>query len=159
MQKHFRLPALLLALLLSGTGCASHVLKGVSSNGEKVYLSPLPIEKTGAYQEYLRGRRTELDKQHYLFQRLKMSDALEFFHDGCWYGALEAYRGGMWLMRNRYQKGQDTRTFIRKYVERSEDTGKLHLVRYPDGSTHIGSYVLLNELDQLEDCAARDLKT
>ncbi len=147
-----------LLLTSAAAGCASHYLKGVTSGGQKVYLAAVPIESTAPYQEYLHGRHTELDKQHYLFQRLKDSQNLEFYHDGSWYPVLEAYRGGMWLMRNRYQKGQDTRTFIRKYVERSEDTGQLHLVRYPDGTTQIGSYILLNELDLLEETAARDLK-
>lgn len=99
--------------------------------------------------------RSEVSEQGYLFQRLKSASELQFFHNGSWYSALEAYRGGMWLMRKRYLKGQDTRDFIRKYVEKAEDTGKLHLVKYPDGSVHIGSYVLYNELDLLEETIAK----
>ena len=140
-------------------GCASPYLKGVTPQGEKVYLGPLPIENTEPFQAYLQSRHTEVDKQHYLFQRLKDAKHLQFYHDGSWYNHLDAYRGGMWLMRNRYRKGQDTRAFIRKYVERSEDTGKLHLVKYPDGSVQIGSSILANELDLLEETLRKTAKT
>ena len=144
----------ILPLLLSS--CATANLKGISPAGKKVYLAPIPVQGTEAYQSYLNSPRADVSQQTYIFSRLKLAKDLSFYHDGSWYNWLEAYRGGMWLMRNRYKPGQDTRTFIRNYVERSETTGKLHLVRYPDGSTHIGSYILYNELDLLEETAARD---
>lgn len=144
------------AFCLLAAGCATSYGKGLTSQGRKVYLGPLPVQGTESYQAYIRSSRTEVAKQKYLFQRLKSASDVEFYHNGSWYSPLEAYRGGMWLMRKRYQKGQDTRTFIRKYVERAENSGQLHLVRYPDGSVHIGSYVLYNELDLLEDTAARE---
>ncbi len=145
------------ALIVLLTGCATGggPANGIGVDGKKVYLGPVPIENTDAFKTYLNSPHSEVDKQQYLFQRLKASNDLSYFHDGTWYGALEAYRGGMWLMRKRYQKGQNTRDFIRKYVERSEDTGKLHLVKYPDGSTQVGSYVLYNELDLLEEAAKK----
>lgn len=146
-----------MAFFLLGAGCATPYLKGVSPSGQKVYLGPVPIQKTEAYQAYLQSDRSEVGKQRYLFQRMKDSQGLEFYHDGSWYNNLEAYRGGMWLMRDRYQKGQDTREFIRKYVERS-DAGNLHLAKYPDGSVQIGSYVLYNELDLLEETVQNDTK-
>ncbi len=139
-------------------GCAASYLKGVNAKGEKVYLGPVSIENTEAYQTYLHSKRTEVDKQRYLFQRLKAADHLQYFHDGGWYNNLEAYRGGMWLMREKYKAGQDSREFIKRYVDRSEDTNQLHLVKYPDGSLQVGSYILYNELDLLEETAKKDLK-
>ena len=151
MSKNFTL-SLLCALILTASlaGCAgSKYYKGLLPDGQKAYLGPVPIENSDAYKEFLTSPKTEVDKQRYLFARLKASENLQFYHDGNWYNAVEAYRGGMWLMRNRYKKGQDTREFIRKYIERS-DAGNLHLVKYPDDSLQIGSYVLYNELDALE---------
>ena len=138
------------------TGCAAHTLKGIDPQGRKVYLGPLPIEKTEAYQNYVKSARTDVDRQRYLFERLKSSEGLEFFHDGSWYNSVQAYRGGMWLMRNRYKKGQDTREFIMKYIDRSETSGKLRVIKYPDGTLQQGSAVLLNELDLLEDTAGKN---
>lgn len=139
---------LLILVLISG--CATEpYLKG-QLNGQKVYLGPVPIENTESYKTYIHSAHTEADKQRYLFQRLKDATELSFYHDGSWYNSLLAYRGGMWLMRKRYTKDQTTRDFIKKYVERSEDTGEYHLAKFPDGSLHIGSYLLYNELDLLE---------
>jgi hypothetical protein len=142
------------ALCVLVAGCAAPPLKGINPQGEKVYLGPVPIQNTEAYQAYLLEKSTEVAKQNYLFDRLRFATELEFYHNGSWYNSLEAYRGGMWLMRHRYQKGQDARTFIHKYVERAEDSGEFHLVKYPDGSIHIGSYVLYNELDLLEEATS-----
>ena len=148
---------ILLAAVLLLSACASPYLKGSTPQGGKAYLGPVPIEQTESYQIYLHSRHTEVDKQRYLFQRLKASENLQFYNDGRWYSALEAYRGGMWLMRNRYKEGQDSREFIRKYIERSEVTNQYRLVQYPDGSVQIGSYILYNELDLLEETTKRDL--
>lgn len=137
-------------------GCAASYRKGIDAAGKKVYLGPVPIEKTEPYQAYIHSKRTEVDKQRYLFQRLKSADHLQYFHNGSWYNAVEAYRGGMWLMREKYKAGQDCREFILKYVDRSEDTNQLHLVKYPDGSLQVGSAILFNELDLLEEAAAKN---
>ncbi len=131
---------------------AANYLKGVDSKGNKVYLGPTPIENTAAFKTYSQSARSAVNEQQYLFQRLKDAPKdLEYFHDGNWYNWLETYRGGMWLIRNRYKKGQNTRQFLEKYVWRSEFTGKLHLVKYPDGSVQIGYFLLMNELDLLEE--------
>ena len=145
-------------LLILAAGCHAAYLNGVKPNGEKVYLGPVPIQDMEPYKTYLQSKHTEVDKQRYLFQRLKAADHLQYFHNGSWYNALEAYRGGMWLMREKYKEGQDSRAFIKKYVEKSEDTNQLHLVKYPDGSLQVGSYILYNELDLLEETANRDSK-
>ena len=146
----------ILPLLLSS--CATANLKGISPAGKKVYLAPIPVQGTEAYQSYLNSPRADVSQRTYIFSRLKLAKDLSFYHDGSWYNWLEAYRGGMWLMRNRYKKGQDSRTFLKKYVWKSEDTGKPHLVKYPDSSVHEAYYVLLNELDLLEETVRNDPK-
>lgn len=140
------------------SGCGSSVMKGVDKSGKKVYLGPVPIENTDAYKQYLQSARTDVDKQNYIFQRLRTPEAqkLSYWHDGSWYTWLEAYRGGQWLIRNRYQKGQDAKTFLQKHVRYSEDTGKPHLVKYPDGTVQEAYFVLLNELELLDDTLAKD---
>lgn len=148
--------AFFLPLFLSG--CASTTLKGMNSVGQKVYLGPTPINNTEAYETFIHAPHNEVSEQTYIFSRLKLARDLSFYHDGSWYNWLEAYRGGMWLMRNRYKKGQGTRDFLKNHVWRSEDTGKPHLVKYPDGSIHEAYYVLLNELDLLEETFMLDPK-
>jgi len=140
-----------LVLVLSLCGCATSLLKGVTPEGEKVYAGLVPIDGTEAYQEYVKSPRSGVNRIHYLMRRLKETKDLEYYRDGSYYNWLQAYRGGMWLMRHRYQKGQSARDFIRLHVWRSESTGKPHLVRFPDGSIHIGYYILMNELDLLDD--------
>lgn len=156
MHKKFYPLLLSCSLLFILSGCAtSSALKGMNSVGQKVYLGETPVKDTAAFTTYLQSPKTEVNKQQYLFQRLKDAPKdLEYFHDGNWYGWVEAYRGGMWLMRNRYQKDQDTRTFLKKHVWRS-DANQEHLIRYPDGSIQVGYYVLLNELDLLEQTAGQ----
>ena len=142
----------LLALFLILIGCTGgfKYSKGLNAQGEKLYLGTTDIENTDAFKSYSRSPQGEADKQRYLFERLKNTHGFEFYHDGSWYNALEVYRGGMWLMSQRYKKGALTRDFIKRHVERS-DAGNLHLIKYPDGSQQIGSYILYNELDLLEN--------
>ncbi len=152
MKKTFLLILAALSLL---SGCATtSYQKGILANGEKAYMGPSDIENTQEFKEYLNSKQTEADKQVYLFKRLKGATDLEFYHDGSWYKSLEAYRGGMWLMRHRYKKDQSTRDFIKTNIERSE-AGNIHIAKYPDGSLQIGSYVLYNELDLLEEKAKK----
>lgn len=145
------LPVLTLVFL---TGCASTAAqKGIFKDGSKAYLGTAAIEDTQAFRDYRNSKKSEGDKQIYLFKRLRAADNLEFFRDGSWYKAADAYKGGMWLMKKYYKPGMDNRQFIRERIERS-DAGNFHLVKYPDGSLQIGSYVLYNELDLLEEKAA-----
>lgn len=140
------------AVVISSCVTTHDYLHGVSAEGEKIYLGPVPIENTEAFKTFYASQRSEVQKQQYLFQRLKEAPKdLEYFHEGNWYGWLEAYRGGMWLVRNRYQKDQDTRDFLKKFVWRSETSRQLHLIRYPDGTVQVAYFVLLNELDLLEE--------
>lgn len=150
-MKSFFIFAFILTFSGLSAGCAAGIKysKGVNAQGEKLYIGTTDIENTEAFKSYGRSPQGEGDKQRYLFERLKNAEGFEFYHDGSWYNAQEAYRGGMWLMRNRYKKEVSTRDFIKQEVERS-DAGNLHLVKYPDGSLQIGSYILYNELDLLE---------
>lgn len=59
--------ALVGGMLCLLAGCATSYGKGVTSQGDKVYLGPIPIEGTEAYQAYIRGGRSEVAKQNYLF--------------------------------------------------------------------------------------------
>lgn len=135
------------------TACATtSYLKGVDPEGNKVYLGSAPTMDTESYKTFAQSQRGPVQEQQYFFQRLKEAPKdLQYYHDGNWYSWVEAYRGGMWLVRNRYEKGQDTRTFLKKYVLRSEGKKELHLIKYPDGSVQIAYDVLLNELDWLEE--------
>jgi hypothetical protein len=138
-------------------GCATNpYLKGITPDGAKVYLGDAPTVNTEAYKAFSQSERGPVQEQQYFFQRLKDAPKdLQYYHDGNWYGWVEAYRGGMWLIRNRYEKGQDTRTFLKKYVLKSEGKKELHLIKYPDGSVQIAYDVLLNELDWLEKAGDR----
>lgn len=147
------LTALTAALL---AGCASPYLSGRTPAGEKVYIGSTDIRSTEAYQEFMRSGRTELDKERYLFKRVTEAKDLKYHRDGNTYGWVEAYRAGNWLMRNHYDKEADARSFIRDHVWKSAATGRPHLVEFPDGSIHVGYYVLLNELDLLEETAAAE---
>lgn len=159
MKRFFSLSlcAAILGLSVFTSGCASSVLKGLDSGGKKVYIGPVPIDSTEEYQTFLNSPQTEVDKQNYMFKRMKTEPAqqLTYFHDGTWYDWTEAYRGANWLVRHRYKKGQDARTFAKNHVWRSESTGKPHLIKYPDGSIQEAYYVLLNELDLLDEALAR----
>lgn len=144
---------LTLIFVMALTACATTpYLKGVTPDGAKVYLGPIPIENTEAFKTFAQSQRGPVQEQQYFFQRLKEAPKdLQYYYDGNWYSWVEAYRGGMWLVRNRYEKGQDTRTFLKKYVLRSEGKKELLLVKYPDGSVQVAYDVLLNELNLLEE--------
>ena len=155
-MKRLFLFILLPLLPLITTGCAaSHYLKGMQPNGEKAYIGSVPIDNDEAFQTYLKTSRSEVDKVNYLFKRVTSAKDLTYYHDDNTYTWLEAYRGGMWLLRNRYKGGMDARTFIRDHVWFSETSGKPHLVEFPDRTIQIGYYVLMNELELLEQTAAK----
>ncbi len=82
MKKNSLKPLTVFLIFCFAAGCAASTLKGVNAKGEKVYLGPIPIESTEPYQTYLHSKHTEVDKQRYLFQRLKTADHLKYFHDG-----------------------------------------------------------------------------
>jgi len=153
LRNHRVFSSFIFALLLAGCAGQSY-LQGVTPSGEKVYLGTPNIENTEEFKTYLVSPRSEVDKQRFIFQRLKDATELQFYHDGTWYNSVQAYRGGMWLMRNRYVKGQNTNEFIKKYVERST-SGNQHLVKFPNGSIHVGSAIVYNELALVEEAAKK----
>jgi len=147
-------PFLLAVLLWTpflGINCATPFLKGMTPEGEKVYAGPVPIQDTEAYKMYAVTNGSEANKINYLFKRLQSAKDLVYYHDDGKYNWLEVYRAGKWLLRNRYRKGDDVRTFLRKDVWYSETTGKPLYIEFPDGSIHIAYYVLINEIDLLEE--------
>jgi len=137
------------------TGCAAPFMKGINANGQKVYLDQADITQTEAYQEYLQSEHTEINKERYIFKRVVGAKDLRYHRDGNTYGWVEAYRAGNWLMRTHYDKEADARSFIRDHVWKSETTGNPHLIQFPSGDIHVAYYVLLNELDLLEDTLAK----
>lgn len=131
-------------------GCVSAPLKGITPDGQKVYLGTTDIQGTDLYKTYAAGDRSEADKLVYLMGRIRRSQGLTFHHDGNWYDPPEAYRGSMWMLRKEFEKGETARHFIDTHVARERGSGDPHLVKFPDGSIHIGYYVLQNELELLE---------
>lgn len=154
MQRSDRFIPFLLILMFYVIGCASPYLKGISPEGQTVYIDTPLMQNTEAFQNYISSQQTETDKQNYLFERIKSAKNLIYIRDGHQYTWLQAYRGGKWLIRNRYEKGIDARSFAKKYIWKSE-AGNPYLVQFPDGSTHIGYYILLNELELLEATVAK----
>lgn len=133
------------------TSCASTVFNGVNANGDPVYLNSVDIRTTPAFQKYSLNSQSEAGKILFIMSRIKDSQDLSYFHEGSWYNSLQAYRGGMWLFRNRYQDDQKAADFLREQVRLSERSGQRHLIKYPDGTLQDGYYVLLNELARLEN--------
>src|SRR3989338_171633 len=151
MKKYLVVGALLLAVQLLNFGCASHYLKGVTPEGVKAYLGPASIQDTEAYKTFLNGSRSEAAKFDYLLERIKAAQDLEYYHEGNRHNWLEAYRAGTWLLRHHYKPGQDARDFVHKEVLLYQTPGKPTAIKFPDGSIHIAYYILLNELDLLDE--------
>ncbi|MBI4358071.1 MAG: hypothetical protein HY584_02110 [Candidatus Omnitrophica bacterium] len=143
----------LVSLGLVPFGCATPYLKGLTPQGEKVYLGIHPMQETEAYQSYLLSSKSEAAKLNYLLDRIKEAKELTYYHNGGRYSWLEAYRAGTWVVRHHYEKGEDARSFIRKETLLYEKSAKPNAIQFPDGSIHIAYFVLLNELDSLEEAA------
>lgn len=154
-MKKLILPVLFIFILpLFLVSCASPYLKGMSEGGEKVYLNTDAIEKTKAFSLYLKSDQDERAKIVYLFRRILKSDQLNYYHDDNLYSAQDTYKAGLWLLDNRYEEGQSAREFAKDQVLVDEASGKPNYVKLPDGTIHIGYYLLINELDLLEEKTA-----
>lgn len=140
---------------LLASSCASPYLKGTTPSGEKIYLGPTPITNTQAFKQYLHTSQKEGNKINYLFSRLQEGNDLVFYRDGAQYDSREVYKGGRWLFKNRYKSGNSARDFIKNHIWYSEETGRPYYVEAPDGSFHIGYYILINELNLLEETASK----
>jgi len=137
------------------SGCHSLYLKGKTPDGSPVYLGTLPLENSDAYRGYLKTPRSEQDKILFLIRRIPEAKNLEYYRDGTLYSWQKVYDAGMWLFKNKYEVGQNARQFLQTTMWRSESTGAPNLIRYPDGTLQVGYFVLLNELDLLENISAQ----
>ena len=142
---------LLGSILFLSISCATPYLRGTTPEGQKVYLGRVPIEPTAAYQMFLNSSQSEAAKLDYLLQRIKTAQDLVYLHEGSQYNWLEAYRAGSWLLRHHYERAENARHFIQKEVWRYQAPGKPNAIKFPEGSIHLLYYVLLNELDLLEE--------
>lgn len=137
-------------LITCALGCASPYLKGVHPDGTKVYLGSTFIVETEAFQTFLSSPQKEANKIAYIFERLENAKGLIFYRDGIPYEPAEVKQGGKWLYKNQYREGQSAAEFIKENVWNSPSTGKPYYIATLDGNYHIGYYVLMNELELLE---------
>ncbi len=154
MNKYSLIIQPLLILCLLFTSCSTY-LQGVSPDGTVVYLGETPLENTQAYKLFLKSSQSERDKCLFLLRRVLKKTEYQFFRDGDVYTSGDAYDGGMWLLENRYEEGQTAREFMRDHIWRST-SGKPHYVRLSNGEMHIGYFLLLNDLDLLEETVSKN---
>lgn len=152
-KKHALLAVIFLGAQVVQFGCAlaPQYLKGVNPDGQKVYLGPVPIQNTEAYQAFLTSSRSEAAKLDYLLQRIKSARDLVYHYDGEQYNWLEAYRAGSWILRHHYERGESARSFLLRETFLYQKPGKPNAVEFPDRSVHFDYHVLINELDLLEE--------
>ena len=101
-------------LLTAGCATTPYYLKGVTPDGRKVYLGPVPIQNIEAYQAFLHSSKSERAKLDYLLQRIKEAQGVEFYHGGERYNWTEAYEGARWVVEHHFEKGQNSHSFIKK---------------------------------------------
>ncbi len=124
---------------------------GLDENGNKVYAGKVPIDATGAYNQYKLSARSELSKLHYLLDRLGELEGFQFRY-GVSYFDKEMTRFGMdWVISRRYKKKQSAREFLRQQVAWLEAPGDRLVIRFPDGKHYHCLPILFNELDLLEE--------
>ena len=132
-------------------------LKGLTPQGEKVYIGPVPIQDTEAYQTFIYSSQSEAAKLDYLLRRIKAAQDLVYYHNGGQHNWLEAYRAGSWVLRHHYKKSENARSFIRKEVLLYQEPGNPTAIKFPNGSIHLVYYILMNELDLLEGTVKQNL--
>ena len=145
------LVTILVGLSCSYAGCVSPPLRGMSSEGKKVYMGPVPIQNTPAYQTYLLSSKSETAKLLYLGDRIKAEKNLTYWYLGSCYNWFEAYSAATWMFWQDHKMGEDARGFIRKEALRFQDPSKPATIEFPDRSTHIAFDILMNELDLLDE--------
>lgn len=119
------------------------------SKSENVYLGPMPIETTQAYQTFLRSPKSETDKLYYLLDRVKTNDKLIFYFERNHFSNFDAYLGGVWILWHHHKK-EDAHDFLWQELLRYETPANPILVQFPDRSRFPAYNVLKNELDLLE---------
>lgn len=149
MRFQIYIASILIPLLIL-SACATPVRKGTTPAGAKVYLTPQPIEETEPFKDYMKSNQSNVDKLRYLLKRVLNAQDMTYYRDGEQHTNLEAYRAGMWLLRNRYEPGTPPREYLREHVWRDPQTNRPYVVEFPDGSLHTGYHILLNELELLE---------
>ena len=148
----FALFLILISLPFVSLGCtASRPLKGVTPEGQKVYLESLPIENTKAYQAFLLSSKSETAKLYYLLDRIKAAKDVTYRFEGSQYNYFEAYLAALWLLIYHYKRGEDAHSFIRKEIAAYAGFSESTTMNFPDGSYHLAYHVLINELDLLEE--------
>lgn len=151
-QKKFLLfQTLVLSIMIALSGCASTTLKGISPEGNNVYIGLTPIDNTEAYQQFLQSPRSELSRIQYLLRRIKDAKDIKYDRNGTYHSSEEAHQAGLWLVGNRYNNSQDAVTFLRSHVWHSKPSMTAHLAVFPDGSKHVAYYIFLNELALLDE--------
>lgn len=139
-------------------GCGTYVKKGVTTNGEKVYLGVTPIEKTPAYENFLRSSKSEVDKLYYLLDRIRDSRSLIYIYEGDQYNWFEAYSTGVWVLWHHYRKGEDARSALRREVANYSGDEAVY-IKFQNESIHLAYRILLNELDLLDETYKRNLSS
>jgi len=132
--------------------------RGKTTEGKKVYLGPVPIQDTDAYQKFLASSRSEIDKLYYLGDRVRAKEArgIVYIYGGSRYNWAEVYAGGIWYLWHDYPRGENARVFVAKTSRRFERPGSRVTLQFPDGSIHYGYDVTVNELDLLEAAIAEE---
>jgi len=125
-QKLILSKTIILSVVIILSGCANTVLKGVTPEGNNVYIGPVPINNTLAYQEFIKSQRTELDRIQYLLNRVKTAPDIN-------------------------NKNTDALTFLRNHVWFAKPSMAPHLAHFPDGTTHVAYYIFINELALLDE--------
>ena len=148
----FILFLILISLPFVSWGCvASLPLKGVDPEGQKIYLGPVPIEKTKAYQAFLLSSKSETAKLYYLLDRIKAAKEVTYRFEGSQYNYFEAHLAALWLLIYHYKRGDDAHAFIRKEIAAFAGFSESTTMNFPDHSYHLAYHVLINELDLLEE--------
>ena len=141
-----------LCVFFHQTAYAWSPLKGKTREGKKVYLGPVPIQDTEAYQAFLSSPGSEVDRLYYLGDRIRAKSAqnLVYIYEGDHYNWAEVYAGGVWLLWHDYKRGETARQFVHETSVRFEGPGSRATVQLPDGSIHYAYDVTVNELDLLD---------
>lgn len=132
--------------------------RGKTTEGKKVYLGPVPVQDTDAYQKFLLSSKSEIDKLYYLGDRVRAKPArgIAYLYGGSRFNWAEVYAGGMWYLWHHYERGKTARTFMRETSRRFERPGSRTTLELPDGSIHYAYDVAVNEMDLLEAAIAEE---
>ena len=143
--------------LLAAAGCVMPLppVQQEAPEYKKVYLGPVPIEGTLAYQTFLLSSKSETAKLSFILDRMKAAPELKYHFEGIYYGWLEAYTGASWLLWHDHKAGEDAHAFILKEALRFHNPVKPTTILFPDKSQPLAAEVFINELDLLEETIQR----